>query len=208
MQVDTLSGETLAACTLLGAILGSPLSGSFADQYGRRLATIIGETLSLCGTVGCALSGSPVWMIAFRFVVGLGVGFCTLCKPIYVVETISPRLRGTILASFSPAIAVGILLAQMVQLIPNQGWREQLAMGGVMPFLLLMLAVFAMPESEVWLQMQRSRDQLPIQVRHQAAVTALSQGEVCASEGFRSCGWDFLETCPTLDARSAARHSC
>jgi MFS family permease len=35
-----------------------------------------------------------------------------MCKPLYVSETVSAERRGTVLALFAPAIAVGILLAQ------------------------------------------------------------------------------------------------
>ena len=43
---------------------------------------------------------------------GVGIGICTMCKPLYVSETVPVERRGTILALFAPAIAVGILLAQ------------------------------------------------------------------------------------------------
>ena len=86
--MPTLVLETLVGLTTLGAVLGSPLSGPIAEAYGRRVATIIGESLSLAGAVGCALSPTVSWLIVCRFLVGLGVGFCTLCKPVYVSETV------------------------------------------------------------------------------------------------------------------------
>jgi len=97
--------------TMLGAIIGSPLSGVVAELSGRVAATVAGESLAFGGILAGALSTSPSVFMLSRFVVGIGVGFCTMCKPLYISETAGER-RGQILALFAPALAVGILLAQ------------------------------------------------------------------------------------------------
>jgi len=152
---DTTSLGILASATVFGAIVGSPLSGPIAETYGRRVATVIGETLSVAGALGCAISSKTMIMIGWRLLIGLGVGFCTVCKPIYVSEISSADYRATILATFSPAIAFGILLAQVAETVAVS-WRLKLMLGSLLPGLLLLVALLVMPESPVWLQSMRA----------------------------------------------------
>ncbi|EOD28529.1 hypothetical protein EMIHUDRAFT_99993 [Emiliania huxleyi CCMP1516] len=176
----------LTSITLLGALLGSPLAGAVAETSGRRMSTILGESLSVLGAVACSLASSPTTLAVTRFVVGLGVGFCTLCKPLYISETVLSDRRGTVLALFAPSVAVGILIAEATPLLLPAGaaespisvatgasnaslvgapapaaavsaaWRLQVASGAVLPATLLAIAVAAMPESPAWLAMRAS----------------------------------------------------
>ena len=52
--------------------------GLCADRFGRRLCTIIGESLSVLGSLGCLVGETLSALVACRLVVGVGVGFCTL----------------------------------------------------------------------------------------------------------------------------------
>ncbi len=54
----------------LGA--GQLVYGPFSDMFGRKLPLYIGLVLFMIGSVGCALAPSIEWLIAFRFVQGLG----------------------------------------------------------------------------------------------------------------------------------------
>lgn len=142
---------TLSSATLLGAVLGSPLSGVVCSLYGRRVGTIIGESCSALGALGCTLSSSVPWLAAFRMLVGLGVGFCTLAKPLYVKETVSAQEAGGVQASFAPAVAIGILVAQAAGGVLGS-WRALFLLGAAPPVLLLSVGIFLMPESPSWLE--------------------------------------------------------
>lgn len=112
LDADPSIEQVFLGTTLLGAVVGSPLSGLVAERSGRVPATLLGETLSLLGALVGAISFSTTALTTSRFIVGLGIGICTMCKPLYVSETVPAERRGTLLALFAPAIAVGILLAQ------------------------------------------------------------------------------------------------
>ncbi len=88
------------------------------------MSTILGESLSVLGAVACSLASSPTTLAVTRFVVGLGVGFCTLCKPLYISETVLSDRRGTVLALFAPSVAVGILIAEATPLLLPAGAAE------------------------------------------------------------------------------------
>jgi len=178
---DTTSLGILASATVFGAIVGSPLSGTIAETYGRRVATVIGETLSVAGALGCAISSKSIIMISWRLLIGLGVGFCTVCKPIYVSEIASADYRATILATFSPAIAVGIMLAQVTGTIAVS-WRFKLMLGSLLPGLLLLVALMLMPESPVWLQALR------VSSTRQSSQSCILAEERSSEKSFEFCG--------------------
>ena len=144
---DMLSGATLA-----GAILGSPLSGWFCEICGRRPGTLVGESLSVTGVLVTALTSSRILMTVGRFLLGVGVGFCTLAKPLFVRETLEARDAGVVLAFFAPAVALGIVAAQAVAAVLSREhhWRAQLALGAVPALALLLVAAACMPESDAW----------------------------------------------------------
>jgi len=146
----------LSAAALLGAIIGSPVSAIVCSRYGRRLSTLIGESLSVIGALGCSLTNSMHIIIISRVVIGLGVGFCTLAKPLYVREMLSEERSSPVQASFAPAVALGILTAQSSSLVTSD-WRLQLLFGGCPPFVLLCVAIIWMKESPTWLA---SREEL------------------------------------------------
>mmetsp|Transcript_7694 Transcript_7694/g.11617 ORF Transcript_7694/g.11617 Transcript_7694/m.11617 type:complete len:460 (-) Transcript_7694:222-1601(-) len=144
----------LSSATLVGAVLGSPASGILANYFGRVPATLFGESLSIIGAISSYLSGSSFICLALgRFFVGLGVGICTLAKPIYVRETIqSEKMRSLIFSSFPVFVAFGIICAQTAALSPFFSWHCLLAVGGLPAFVLFILALGPMTESNVWLK--------------------------------------------------------
>jgi MFS family permease len=148
-QTERVLLSLLSSATLVGAIVGSPLSGLCADRFGRRLCTIIGESLSVLGSLGCLVGESLSALVACRLVVGVGVGFCTLAKPIYVAETVPTRSASVVLGSFPVAVTLGILAAHSIPAaVP---WRSRFGAGALPAGALLLIAIGVMRESEFWL---------------------------------------------------------
>lgn len=140
----------LSSAALVGAVIGSPVSGTVCSLFGRRIGTFVGEILSVAGAVGSALSPNFALVVVSRVAIGLGVGFCTLAKPLYVREVLSDERVAPVQASFAPAVAMGILVAEATPAL-TVNWRVQLALGGAAPLLLLLVALVWMTESPVWL---------------------------------------------------------
>jgi MFS family permease len=139
----------LSAAALLGAVIGSPVSGAVCACFGRRIGTFVGEFLSVAGALGSSLSTDLRVIIGCRVAIGLGVGFCTLAKPLYVHEMLPEERASTVQASFAPTVAVGILAAQVSSSVTSN-WRYQLAFGAVAPIILLVVAIIWMRESPAW----------------------------------------------------------
>jgi MFS family permease len=91
-------------------------------------------------------------LISARLVVGLAIGLSSVVAPLYLSET-SPRgSRGALVSLYQFAITLGILGAYVVDLgfAPSGGWRWMLALA-VIPSVLLVGGMLAMPESPRWL---------------------------------------------------------
>ena len=145
---DLQAIEVASAAALAGAIVGSPLSGVICERFGRRAGTVVGETIGLLGALCCAAASGYHWIWVGRLLVGLGIGFCTLAKPLYIQETVGPAGR-PILAGFAPAVAAGVLLSKASG---ELHWRVAFALGALPAVSLLSVAAFWMPESPAWLR--------------------------------------------------------
>ena len=141
-----------SSCALLGAFIGSPLSACVSERFGRRIGTICGEMFIIVGSAMCAFA--PSWTVIWvgRTVVGVGIGFCTLAKPLYVKETAAPSAVGSVLAAFAPAVALGVLLARSMEFLSSVGWDGKAALGAAPAVVLLLVACMHMPESPAWQQ--------------------------------------------------------
>ena len=149
MGEDLQSIEVASALALAGAIVGSPLSGVICELFGRRVGTVVGETIGLLGALCCAGASGYAWIWVGRLLVGLGIGFCTLAKPLYIQETVDGPAGRPILAGFAPAVAAGVLLSKASGALH---WRVAFALGALPAVSLLSVAAFWMPESPAWLR--------------------------------------------------------
>lgn len=138
---------------LFGIMVGQLLLGPLADRYGRR-PVILGCT-ALFGvlTLATAFVDSWVALLALRFLTGIGLGGATPNLITLTCEIAPPRARGTMItamfAGFPLGAAVGGLISSM--LIPAFGWHSVFVFGGILPLLLLVLLIPALPESPQFL---------------------------------------------------------
>jgi len=144
-------GEIVAA-VLLGAMLGSLVSGYFADHFGRRRMLIFTALLFLAGTIGYSLTNSVNMLILCRGLVGIAIGISSYTAPLYISELAPMQYRGLLVSLNQLMITLGILIAYLVDAYyaPTQNWRAMLAMGCV-PALTLLISMIFLPESPRWL---------------------------------------------------------
>ena len=84
-----------------------------------------------------------------RFVTGLGVGLGLAIDPVYIAEVSPPKHRGRLVTWSETATNVGILLGFVsgfgFRNAGEAGWRAMLALGAVIPSVLLVLVYTFMP---------------------------------------------------------------
>jgi MFS family permease len=147
------------AFMLLASGIGGILFGFIADRIGRTKALMLSIlTYSLC-SLGSGFSTSIYMLIAFRFVLGLGMGGEWNTGATLVAETWPTHLRARAIAIVQSAWAWGLAAAALVAWIVldklHKDWRFVFFVG-VLPALVTLWIRKSVPESEMW---QKQRDQ-------------------------------------------------
>ncbi|WP_241979015.1 MFS transporter [Cryobacterium sp. Hh7] len=145
----------IASAGFVGMAVGAGLGGLLADRIGRR--QVFALTLLVYGlaTGASALSGSVAVLIAWRFLVGLGLGAELPVASTLVSEFAPPRIRGRIIVLLESFWAVGWTIAAVIGylVVPSSenGWRWALAVGAA-PALYAMFVRLGLPESVRFLE--------------------------------------------------------
>ncbi|WP_316157195.1 MFS transporter [Cupriavidus sp. BIC8F] len=139
----------LFSAGLLGLMTGAFLCGPLADRIGRRRVLVM--SVAWFGAACAASAAAPGigWLIALRFLTGMGLGGA-MPNAITLTAEFSPsRRRGMLLTIMFCGFSLGSALGGVVTayLIEQVGWRGVLALGGVLPLALVPVLALALPES-------------------------------------------------------------
>jgi len=154
---------------LIGCIAGAVASGFVSDKFGRKKSLLASAFLFVIASLGAGLSGSFGVFFCFRLLGGIGIGLASAVSPMYIAEISPSQMRGRFVSINQMTIVIGILLAQIVNLliadkVPDgvsdsfiaaswngqMGWRWMFLACGV-PATLFFLLAFFIPESPRWL---------------------------------------------------------
>jgi MFS family permease len=152
------------AFMLLASGIGGILFGFIADRIGRTKALMLSIlTYSLC-SLGSGLSTSIYVLIAFRFLLGLGMGGEWNTGATLVAETWPTNLRARAISIVQSAWAWGLAAAALVAWIVldvfHLNWR-MVFIAGVLPALVTLWIRKSVPESEMWKQHKISQEKAP-----------------------------------------------
>ncbi|MGA9286172.1 MAG: MFS transporter [Solirubrobacteraceae bacterium] len=147
-----------ASLYIAGACLGAIVFGQLTDRFGRKKLFMVTLGIYLLGTVLTALSFSPGWFFACRFLTGLGIGGEYSAINSAIDELIPAKHRGRVDVSINGSYWLGgiggSLLAVVLlntALFPiNVGWRLSFVLGAVIG-LAVLLVRRNVPESPRWL---------------------------------------------------------
>ena len=92
---------------MIGATLGSLVSGTISDRYGRKPIILVSAVLYTLGAIIMALTPSISVLMIGRFVVGLGIGASSQIVPLYLSEVAPIKVRGQMVALNTLAITFG-----------------------------------------------------------------------------------------------------
>jgi len=139
----------------VGAIVGSFVGGWSGHRFGRKYPFIVGVAITglFSGATALAPEGAVSFVMLTRFMVGAGSAMMlTLCLTLMVEFTPSRHRTYLVPLTTTGLIPVGTMAASALSaaLLPNLGWRGLAALGFV-PLILVVWALFAMPESPRWL---------------------------------------------------------
>jgi PHS family inorganic phosphate transporter-like MFS transporter len=155
LQWDLSSSKlALLNATMLGAaFLGACMFGRIADLIGRKRVYWLVAAIMVVAAIGSALSPSYWVLIAFRFLLGLGVGGDYPVSAVLMTEYANRNDRGRLVGLVFSTQALGLVVGPLVALAllgagtgSDVAWRTLLGLGAV-PAAAVVYLRRRMPES-------------------------------------------------------------
>jgi sugar porter (SP) family MFS transporter len=160
------------SCALIGCLVGALMSGGLSDRFGRKRLLFLAAVIFAISSVGTAMAASFNGFVSWRMLGGVAIGLASNLSPMYIAEISPSAMRGRLVSLNQFTIVIGVLLAQVVNLIiakqfphwmgwvtePDgllawneaSGWRWMFGITAV-PSLLFLLGMLVVPESPRWL---------------------------------------------------------
>jgi putative MFS transporter len=151
---STLSQNALfVSVTFVGMMLGSFGTGFLGDRYGRRFTYQFNLLLFGLASLAAAFSPNMAFLIACRFVMGIGLGAENVVGYSTMTEFVPARSRGRYLGLTAVCVVTGLPAALLIAsvVVPAFGWRAMFVLGGLGGMIVWYLRK-ALPESPRWLE--------------------------------------------------------
>ena len=152
---------------LVGCLAGAMVAGAAADRYGRKSLLTVSAVLFTVSAIATGLFSDFTLFNIARFVGGVGIGVASALAPMYIAEVSPPTIRGRMVSLNQMTIVLGILAAQVVNLLlardtsvaESQAWNVEwgwrwMFWAETLPAALFLLMSCFIPESPVFLQLK------------------------------------------------------
>ncbi len=137
-HVNKVEEGLVEATALLASAFGALLFGRVADMFGRKRVYGMEVLLLAFGAIGCAFSPNIWWLIALRFVLGVGVGGDYPVSATIMAEYAGKASRGLLVTLVFTMQAVGLILGPLFAsalLMTNMShemiWRVLVGFGAI-----------------------------------------------------------------------------
>lgn len=145
-----------------GMLLGAFVFGRLADRIGRRPVLMIAVVIDACFGVASAFAPDFTWLLALRFLTGVGVGGTLPVDYTMMAEFLPSDRRGRWLVLLESFWAVGTILLAVLALVAlrwgSDAWRVIFLVTGL-PALVGVVLRFFIPESPMYLHRKGKSDQ-------------------------------------------------
>jgi MFS transporter, PHS family, inorganic phosphate transporter len=185
----------LNSTMLFAAFLGALVLGRFADLGGRKRVYWLVAAIMIVAAVGSAFSPSYWVLIAFRFLLGFGVGGDYPVSAVLMSEYANRKDRGKLVGMVFGTQALGLIVGPLVALAllgagtsTDVAWRILLGLGAV-PAAAVIYLRRKMPESPRYqVQVQGQAEQAAAQISDFTAgqVSGNGSGAVGHAMGLRT----------------------
>jgi MFS transporter, SP family, xylose:H+ symportor len=156
-------------CALIGCFLGSIISGSTSDRFGRKKLLLLSGVLFAVSSILTGWAYSFAAFVAWRMAGGAAIGIASNASPTYIAEVSPAPWRGRLVTLNQLSIVIGILAAQIANwLIADKvadhstqavislswngqyGWRWMFT-AVALPAVVFIVGTLLIPESPRWL---------------------------------------------------------
>ncbi len=152
-NLTTTQTSWVAGSAILGAFFGALLFGRLADILGRKRVYALVAVLMIVGALLSAVAPGFGWLIAARFLLGLGIGGDYPVSAVLMSEYSNRKDRGKLVGLVFSMQALGLIVGPIVAMAllgggvsHNLTWRLLLAFGAI-PAAAVVYLRSKMPES-------------------------------------------------------------
>lgn len=145
----------IGASAVLGAIVGASLLGHLTDRWGRKYLYLVDLSIFIVFAVLSGFAWDTYSLIAFRFLLGIGIGADYPICASYVTEFMPARIRGRMLVGAFSFQALGMVGAAVTGLLllnvfPSQECWRLMMVAGAIPAGIVLVFRLSVPESARW----------------------------------------------------------
>ncbi len=202
---DAAMNSLFVSITMVGYLFGGLLAGALSDGIGRKKSVVVCTTIFTIGCFAAAFSPDMQFLIACRFIMGLGLGAAFPAGYSALTEFTPPSKRGKYQSYVGLIGNTGVLAASFLNLIilPIAGWRPVFIFCGFLGLFVAIMCLLFLDESPRWLAMMGRNDdadKIMKRVEGKTAakgleVTQVTDEEIKAreeAEDVKQLPWSFL----------------
>ncbi len=135
---SALEESLLGSTSLLASAFGALVFGRVADMLGRKRIYGFEALVLAVGAIACAFAPSVLWLIALRFILGIGIGGDYPVSATIMSEYACKKHRGLLVSMVFAMQAAGLIFGPLfaaallsTRLSHDVVWRILLAFGAV-----------------------------------------------------------------------------
>lgn len=158
--LSSSSKSIITASLIAGFCLFSPSAGKIVDKYGRKPSLLLSASLFASASCITLLAGKRQFIVVLgRLIAGGGYSMANVVCPMYTAEIAPPSMRGMLVNLYQLSITVGILFAQICNLIfADSKWSAPVVCSVVPAFIMIVLVWISVPESPTWISSRDTRN--------------------------------------------------
>ena len=152
-HLTTTQTSWVTGSAILAAFFGALIFGRIADVIGRKTIYTVVAVIMIAGAIASALAPGFLFLVAARFVLGLGIGGDYPVSAVLMSEYANRKDRGRLVGLVFSMQALGLIVGPLVALVllssgisGNVTWRLLLGLGAL-PALAVVYLRAKMPES-------------------------------------------------------------
>ncbi|MDA8201165.1 MAG: MFS transporter [Chloroflexi bacterium] len=152
-HLSTSEATLASSVALLGAVVGAFVFGRLADLLGRKAIYGLEAAVMAIAAIASAFAPNIAWLIAARFLLGIGIGGDYPVSATIMSEYANRRDRGRLVSMVFSTQAAGLIVGPVVGLTllaagvqADLAWRLMLGLGAV-PALAVIYLRRTLPES-------------------------------------------------------------
>src|SRR3990167_95615 len=161
-SLSDMQWSFVVSVSLLGCMLGIPISGLFADRVSRKSMLFFVAISFMVGATICATATQLNYLVIGRFVIGICIGVASYISPLFIAEMSPQGIRGSMVLINCLAITFGqafsFLIGYFLHDLHPESWRLLFWIGTI-PASGLLIGIMLIPNSPRWVMMKYGIEQ-------------------------------------------------